>query len=96
MVSFWYVGVLPSDHEDATERPEEAADGEIPRRGGSGLRRRRTVRSHVLFVLCGFSMAVAVLAEGAVCPCFLCAAPRAVSLWAVRMLYTGFCFCLAV
>lgn len=38
-------GVVPADHEDETQRPEEASDGEVPRRGGPGLRRSGQVSS---------------------------------------------------
>lgn len=31
-------GVLQTDHEDETQRPEEASDGEVSGRGGAGLR----------------------------------------------------------
>ena len=34
-------GVVPSGDEDATEGPAQAADGEVPRRGGPRLRRHR-------------------------------------------------------
>lgn len=38
------VGVLSPDNEDATQRLEEKADGEISRRRGAGLRRSGKVR----------------------------------------------------
>lgn len=31
------VGVISADNEDEAQRPEEAFDGEIQRRGGAGL-----------------------------------------------------------
>lgn len=44
-LSFCRAGVLPSDHEDAAKGSEEAADGEVPGRGRSGLWRSGEVRS---------------------------------------------------
>lgn len=40
-------GVVSADNEDETQRPEEASDGEVQGRGGSGLRRRgQVIQSH--------------------------------------------------
>lgn len=44
-VSFVSTGVLPADHENETQRPEEASDGEVSGGGGPGLRRGGQVSS---------------------------------------------------
>lgn len=38
-ILFICVGVISTDNEDETQRPEEASDGEVQRGGGTGLRR---------------------------------------------------------